>query len=298
MKDLRFSRQWLWRKPSSWVLRLVAFIRTVPPKRRFLQEPHGWTSLKATFLMSEPLLSAQEMRVPRSSGPHLTAYEWYCGAVVGRVPVVRGIALYRLGPELGPVGQALGLALTVKVFRYASEVLGRFCPYLSQPTERYLRTTPWGEASFCKGFAFPNHSPPPKVCEVYILNRFYEMQTEEWGRFSSRHETLLCCGGFNFITTFWLSWVKAVSGIFRTITLRRPWADDVRVLQLDEYSGHQIAPLVASIIRFRCATPQMPSYVIPQVRDFLCFGLSTQCTSAVGTMFSIDKEWSLLGRSL
>jgi hypothetical protein len=47
---MRFSRRWLWRMPSSGLLRHVAIAKTnVPPKHRFLQEPNRVTSQKTAF---------------------------------------------------------------------------------------------------------------------------------------------------------------------------------------------------------------------------------------------------------
>jgi hypothetical protein len=50
IKNLRFSQRWLWRMPSSGMLRRVSFVCTnVPSKRRLLQEPHSLTSQKTAF---------------------------------------------------------------------------------------------------------------------------------------------------------------------------------------------------------------------------------------------------------
>jgi hypothetical protein len=85
--SLRFSRRWLWRMPSSGMLRRVALVRTdisegrsssqrgllvtanvvhrllspwwwrryIPTKRRFLQEPHGVTSQRTAFFFASVL---------------------------------------------------------------------------------------------------------------------------------------------------------------------------------------------------------------------------------------------------
>jgi hypothetical protein len=47
---LGVSLRWLWRMLSSGKLRRVALVRmNIPPKRRFLQEPHTVTSQKTAF---------------------------------------------------------------------------------------------------------------------------------------------------------------------------------------------------------------------------------------------------------
>jgi hypothetical protein len=46
------AKRFLYRKVSSGMLRCVTLVRTVvPPKRRFLQEPHGVTSQKTPFFI-------------------------------------------------------------------------------------------------------------------------------------------------------------------------------------------------------------------------------------------------------
>jgi hypothetical protein len=54
LSDLRFPRRWLWKMPSSGMLRSVALVRTdISEERQFLQESQGVTSHKTAFLWTE-----------------------------------------------------------------------------------------------------------------------------------------------------------------------------------------------------------------------------------------------------